>query len=774
MKNTIKIFHVLVLVMLFFNDHDISASMKDGNEMDAFIHFDEAGFNLKMKNALNYLEGVCGEDGIKKVVVLKRGEAVFKGTESEFTQNVWSCTKSFTSTVLGLLIADGKCLIDDKVGKYLPNLNENYSNVTFRHLTTMTSGYKAEGDDSAGGHGQSSTPFKPSPEPLSASGAEFRYWDSAMNVLALALAKVAGEPIETYFKRKVADPIGMDNGKWDWKDFGEIDGITVNGGAGNKSKGIFISAVELARFGQLYLNRGNWDGQQIIPEQWIEKTTSPQVHKIVPDDNTPYGFNWWTAGIFCEAPKGTFAAKGFNNNMCIVIPEWDLVVVRLGLDGNIDDEKWNNFLKIVGEAFNKDNNTNVSIQGGKWYFNDKVINPDSPAEGLLMNVRMVNSVFEDRGTKIPEKLIDFDPMKNTDAFMARIPEYVNNGVNAFTISLQGGFPGYEGAVNSAFNPDGSLREEYLQRVERVIRACDANQAAVILSCFYQRQHSHFLALKGKESIKNALKNIVEWINKRGFTNVVLEVSNEYRHGGYQNWPDGVWLSSEAGQIELIKLAKLQNPSLLVSTSGMGTGKLEVSLIAAADFLVIHFNNTSLNDYSERITELKKHGKPVVCNEDDKLKQSGATALSFSVINGCGWGYMNSAKNQNIPFEFEGVEDDTVVYKKFKQVSTPGYQLNTEMFDQTFVMITSPNDGQVFKIGQNIRIHVSVLNPPELIANHIEILANDKPIALANERLQADWSSQQPGSFVLEAVVKNSEGRELYRSPKVDIIVHSEK
>src|SRR5690554_5175132 len=167
-------------------------------------------------------------------------------------------------------------------------------------------------------------------------------------------------------------------------------------------------------------------------------------------------------------------------------------------DGNIDNKRWNNFLKMLGKKINQENNIQVSLQDGKWYFNNKVINPSSPAEGLLMNVRMVNSVFEDRGTKLPEKLTGFEPMNNTDAFVSKIPEYVNSGVNAFTISLQGGVPGYEGAINTAFNPDGSLREGYLQRVEKVIRACDTNQAAVILSCFYQRQHSHFSALKGKD------------------------------------------------------------------------------------------------------------------------------------------------------------------------------------------------------------------------------------------------------------------------------------
>jgi hypothetical protein len=74
--------------------------------------------------------------------------------------------------------------------------------------------------------------------------------------------------------------------------------------------------------------------------------------------------------------------------------------------------------------------------------------PGAKAEGLLMNVRMVNATFEDRNRD------DFDPDANTAAFLAVMPEYVEAGVRAFTFNLQGGMPGYEGALNSAFEPDG--------------------------------------------------------------------------------------------------------------------------------------------------------------------------------------------------------------------------------------------------------------------------------------------------------------------------------
>src|SRR5262245_36541391 len=88
--------------------------------------------------------------------------------------------------------------------------------------------------------------------------------------------------------------------------------------------------------------------------------------------------------------------------------------------------------------------TKVSISNDRWLINGRPTNPGSAAEGLLMNVRMVNATFEDLSGNKP----GFDAAANTDRFITNIPAYAAHGVNAFTICLQGGMPGYEGAVNS--------------------------------------------------------------------------------------------------------------------------------------------------------------------------------------------------------------------------------------------------------------------------------------------------------------------------------------
>jgi hypothetical protein len=270
---------------------------------------------------------------------------------------------------------------------------------------------------------------------------------------------------------------------------------------------------------------------------------------------------------------------------------------------------------------------------------------------------MVNATFEDR--RRPE----FDAEANTTTFIAQIPNYAAHGVRAFTLCLQGGMPGYEGAVNSAFESDGSLRPTYLQRVRRVIEACDRQGIVVILGCYYQRQSR---VLKDEDAVRAGLVNVVQWIRDSGLTNVMLETANEYHHNGFVH---GVLRSAE-GQASLLRLAKQTWPQLLVSASGCGDGKLHSPVAEASDFLLIHFNGTPVDEIPGRIDALRKFGKPIVCNEDDKTGRTAARAAEACVEHGASWGLMLNQLNQYVPFTFRGAADDVVVYAKLRELTMP--------------------------------------------------------------------------------------------------------
>lgn len=328
--------------------------------------------SAKLEQAVVFLEANSGADAVKELVIVRNGYLIWEGPNVDKVHGVWSLTKSFTSTVLGLLIEDGKATLDTKAKDILPSMAKTYPGITLRHFTTMTSGYYAVGDEPRGSyrHGPSPTPFEPAEKPLFAPGEQYAYWDSAMNQFGNCLTQIAGESMEDLFKRRIADPIGMNSEKWRWGDFGKIDGLEVNGGSGNGNKHVFICARELARFGHLFLNRGKWNGKQLIDAAWVEMATKPNVAASMDlhplsgaDGRGVYGFNWWANGIgadgkrkWSEAPEGMYAASGYNNNDMFVIGEWNMVVVRLGLDqgsGAIGDKTYSEFISKIGRSFKK-------------------------------------------------------------------------------------------------------------------------------------------------------------------------------------------------------------------------------------------------------------------------------------------------------------------------------------------------------------------------------------------------------------------------------------
>lgn len=304
-----------------------------------------------VEKAVASLESVLGKEKNAGTMIVQDGYVLWMGPDVDNKRIIWSCTKSFLSTCLGLLWDDGKCAPDDLAATYLPELAKDYPTVTLRQLATFTSGVNLGRLELAPG------------QPNFPPGTAIHYSPES-DLLALILTKIAGEPLRDLFKRRIADPIGMDPAGWEWKSVHERDGVAVNGGAGLPENGMHMTARNLARFGWLYANGGNWDGKSLISRRYIEEATRPQV-----DVKTPmfapsewykplpgtYGLNWWTNGIttagrriWPSAPATTFAAQGNKNNICIIVPEWKLVLVRTGQDEIIDVSLFDGALGLLG------------------------------------------------------------------------------------------------------------------------------------------------------------------------------------------------------------------------------------------------------------------------------------------------------------------------------------------------------------------------------------------------------------------------------------------
>ena len=129
----------------------------------------------KFNAAISWYGENTPHGGSRELIIIRRGRVIWEGPDTEQVHNVWSCTKTFTSTVLGLLIDEGLIALESRVADVLPELQANYPGVTYRHFTTMTSGYQAEEDSPPFGtyvNGPSNVWWRPAPNPLSSGDAD--------------------------------------------------------------------------------------------------------------------------------------------------------------------------------------------------------------------------------------------------------------------------------------------------------------------------------------------------------------------------------------------------------------------------------------------------------------------------------------------------------------------------------------------------------------------------------------------------------------------------
>ncbi|MFC4699794.1 serine hydrolase domain-containing protein [Glaciecola siphonariae] len=323
----------------------------------------------KLARALDYIQSNAGDDGISQTLILHGNKAVFAGSRVDVVHNVYSVTKSFTSTALALLIAENKATLDTLICDIDAQYCDAYPQVSLRHLATMTSGYNASGENrwQENSEDWSVTPFA-SGTPLFPPGTAFAYWDEAMIVFGDVLTQLAQQSLYDYLNEKLMQPMQITNWKW-WHETNRPHGYTMNYGAG----GIELSAIDLAKYGSLMLNGGKWqqngEAKRLISKQWVEAASRNQIPLSIKTADTDrksidgvgyYGFNWWVNGVNASgqrqmpnAPSDTYYARGFNNNMLFIIPQWNMVIVRMGMDDEKRIDKvafYNEFFGLLREA----------------------------------------------------------------------------------------------------------------------------------------------------------------------------------------------------------------------------------------------------------------------------------------------------------------------------------------------------------------------------------------------------------------------------------------
>ncbi len=310
------------------------------------------------------------------------------------------------------------------------------------------------------------------------------------------------------------------------------------------------------------------------------------------------------------------------NNMRLI--KGFILVLFFGIgacgEGPVIMPERNTRISIVGEQFHI--NGVPTYEGREWTTS---YGGNYPVEGLLMNARLVQGIFDDlnpqtRGQWIYPDTKEWDADRNTREFINAMASWREHGLLSFTLNLQGGCPyGYcrdQPWDNSAFAPDGSLRDEYMFRLDQILSRADELGMVVILGYFYFGQDDN---LEDEQAVITAVENATKWVLEKGFTNVIIEINNEcnvrYDHEILQC----------ARVHELINIAKgisVDGRSLYVSTS-LGGGRVPpANIVEASDYILLHGNGVRdparMENMISQVREMDEYTpRPVVNNEDDQ-------------------------------------------------------------------------------------------------------------------------------------------------------------
>ena len=254
-------------------------------------------------------------------------EAWWKPEAADKPHVLWSLSKSFTSTAVGLAVAEGKLSIDDPVLKFFPDdapaeISANLKAMRVRDLLTMSTGHQVE----VNLRDQSNwiKAFLAHPVPHKP-GTHFQYNTPATFMLSAIVQKVTGQTVLAYLTPRLFEPLGIDPPKWDTNP----QGISLGG------YGLYLKTEDIAKFGQLYLQKGQWQGQQLIPAEWIEQATFKQVSNgsdPTKDWDQGYGFQFW------RCRHDAYRGDGKDGQFCIVMPELDAVVAITANTGDLQAE----------------------------------------------------------------------------------------------------------------------------------------------------------------------------------------------------------------------------------------------------------------------------------------------------------------------------------------------------------------------------------------------------------------------------------------------------
>lgn len=287
-------------------------------------------------------------DHVHSVMVVRGGRVIAEGWWAPYRRDrrhaLFSISKSFTSSAIGLLVGEGRLSLDDRVVDLLPDdappvIDARLAALRVRHLLSMSTGHERDGLDdvsTAGGWARRLLAVPVAHEP----GTRFMYETGATYLLSAIAARITGERLLDYLAPRLLGPLGVEGATWRQSP----DGIDVGG------FGLSAFTEDIAALGELYLRAGMWEGMRVLPDWWVATATAAHVSNGDPreasDWTQGYGFQFW------RGRHGSFRADGAFGQLCVVLPEQDVVVaVTAGLsDMQAEmDVLWDCLLPALGE-----------------------------------------------------------------------------------------------------------------------------------------------------------------------------------------------------------------------------------------------------------------------------------------------------------------------------------------------------------------------------------------------------------------------------------------
>jgi CubicO group peptidase (beta-lactamase class C family) len=283
-------------------------------------------------------------DTMNSVIVVRRGQVIAEGWWAPFAADtphqMFSLTKSFTSTAIGIAQAEGKLSVDDPVLKFFPEVtpaagNDFLKAMRIRDLLAMSTGHRTE--PSFAGSTTWTKTFFDHPV-LHKPGTIFLYNTPASYMLSAIVQKATGQKQAEYLQSRLLTPLGIGTPRWETSP----EGITIGG------TGLWLRTEDIARFGQLYLQKGQWQGRQLVPAEYVAAATTRQTSNgssPTSDWDQGYGYHFW------RSRHRTYRGDGAHGQFCMVLPEQETVVAMTSGTRNMQgvmNVVWEKLLPALG------------------------------------------------------------------------------------------------------------------------------------------------------------------------------------------------------------------------------------------------------------------------------------------------------------------------------------------------------------------------------------------------------------------------------------------